>query len=47
MELWDSYGRVGRRIEGPKKDRNSTRRPTESNNLDPWEFPETQSPTKE
>ena len=23
MELWESYGRVGRRIEGPKEDRTS------------------------
>lgn len=36
MELKDSYGRVGRRIEGPEGDRNSMERPTELTNLDPW-----------
>ena len=36
MELGDSYVRTGDRIVGPKGDRNSTRRPTESTNLDPW-----------
>ena len=36
MEVRDSYGRVGGRIEGPEGDRNSTGRPTESTNLDPW-----------
>ena len=36
MELRDSYGRVGGRegLLGLKGDRNSTRRPTESTNLD-------------
>jgi hypothetical protein len=29
MEVADFYGRVGRRIEGPASDRNSTGRPTE------------------
>jgi hypothetical protein len=41
----ESYETVGRRIEGPKK--NSTGRPTESANLNPWGFPEPESPTKE
>lgn len=36
MELGDSKLGVGGRIEGPKRGRNSTRRPTESTNLDPW-----------
>ena len=42
MELRESCGRVGRRIEGPKEDRDSTGRPTESTNLDPWGLPETE-----
>jgi hypothetical protein len=29
MELWESYGRVGGRIEGPEEDRDSTGRPTD------------------
>jgi hypothetical protein len=51
MELGD-YGRVGGRIEGPKGDRNSTGRLTESNNLDPWRLyfswrpSESEPPTK-
>lgn len=36
MELREAYGRVKRRIEGPKEYRDSTGRPTESTNLDPW-----------
>jgi hypothetical protein len=36
MELGGSYKRIRRRIAGPKGDRNSTERPTESTNLDPW-----------
>jgi hypothetical protein len=36
IELEDSYGRTGERIVGPEGDRNSTGRPTESTNLDPW-----------
>jgi hypothetical protein len=34
MELRESYGRVGRKIKGPKEDRDSRGRPTESTNLD-------------
>ena len=34
MELREAYGRVKRRIEGPKEYRDSTGRPTESTNLD-------------
>jgi len=36
MELGNSYGRIGGRIVGPEGDRNSTGRPTETTNLDPW-----------
>jgi hypothetical protein len=35
MEVGDTYGRVGERIEDPKQVRNSTGRPTWSINLDP------------
>jgi hypothetical protein len=35
-EFRDSYGRIGGRIAGPREDRNSTGRPPESTNLDPW-----------
>jgi hypothetical protein len=35
MELGDSYGRIGGRISGAERDRNSTRKPTKSTNLDP------------
>jgi hypothetical protein len=45
MELVESYGRVGR-IEGPEEDRDSKGKPTESINLDSWQLPETESPTK-
>jgi hypothetical protein len=43
MGLRRSYGRVDRRIEGTGEDRDFTRKPTESINLDP----ETESPTNE
>jgi hypothetical protein len=46
MELGDSYGRIGKRIAGPKGDRNSTERPMESTNLDPWGS-ESEPPIKE
>ena len=36
MERGDSYGRMGGRIVASKRDRNSTGRPTELTNLDPW-----------
>jgi hypothetical protein len=36
MELENSYGRVVGMTEGPEGDKNSTQRPTESTNLDPW-----------
>jgi hypothetical protein len=38
MELEESYGRVRRRIKDPEKDTDSTKRPTESTNLNPWGF---------
>lgn len=36
MELGDSYGRIGGRIAVPEGDGNSTGKPIESTNLDPW-----------
>jgi hypothetical protein len=36
MELGNSYRKIGGRIEGPKRDKNSTGRPAESTNLDTW-----------
>jgi hypothetical protein len=36
MEVGDSYGQIWGRIAGFERDRNSTGRPTESTNLDPW-----------
>jgi hypothetical protein len=36
LELGHSYGGFGKKIVGPKGDRDSTGRPTESTNLDPW-----------
>ena len=47
MDLRESFGRVGIKIEGPKEDKDSIGRATESTNLDPWELPEPDSPTKE
>jgi hypothetical protein len=44
---WESCGRVGIRVEGPEKDRDSTGRRTVSTNLDPWRLPDTEPPTKE
>ena len=38
---------LGKRIDGPKEDRDSIERPKESTNLDPWGVPETEPPTKE
>lgn len=46
-EVGDSFGRIGGRFKGPEGDRNSTRRPIETTNLDPWQLSETESPTKE
>jgi hypothetical protein len=42
MELGDSNGRDGGRTEGLKRDRS-----TESTNLYPWGFSETEPPAKE
>ena len=42
---WNILPSVGRRIEGPEEDRDSTERPTESTNQDLWGFSETESPT--
>ena len=47
MELRDSYGRIGGRIAGPKEDRHSTGRPTESTDLDSWSLQESEQPTKQ
>jgi hypothetical protein len=47
MELGDSYGRIGGRIVGPERDRNSTGRLTELTNMDPWRPSEIKSSTKE
>ena len=44
-EISDHYGRV--RIEGAEGDGNPIGRTTVLTNLDPWELPETKSPTKE
>jgi hypothetical protein len=47
MELGHSYGRIRGRISGPKGDRNSTGRPTESTNLDLWQISQSESPAEE
>ena len=39
MEIGDSYGRIGRRVVGPKGDKNSTGKPTESQELSESELP--------
>jgi hypothetical protein len=46
-EVGDPCGRVRGRIEGDKRDGNPIGRATVSINLDPWELPEAESPTKE
>jgi len=38
MDLRESCGRLGGRIEQPEEDRDSTRRPRKSSNLDLWGF---------
>ena len=43
MELWVSYGSVGRRIEGFVGNRNSKGKPTVSTNLYTWQFSHTKS----
>jgi len=47
LDKASSGSEVGRRIEGPAEERDFTRRPTESTNLDPWGLPETESPIEE
>ena len=47
IELRKSSGRVGRRKEGPKKDKDATGRPAEPTNLEPWGLPEPEPLTKE
>jgi hypothetical protein len=37
MKLGESGGRIGGKSCAPKEDQNSTERPTESTNLDPWD----------
>ena len=46
-EVRDLYGRVKGMIEGAEKDGNPIGRTTVSTNLDPWELPDTEPPTKE
>jgi hypothetical protein len=43
----DHYSRVRGRTEGAEGDGNPIGRPTVSTNLEPWDFPETEPPTKE
>jgi hypothetical protein len=38
---------LGGRTESPVQDRNSTGRPADSTNMDPWELSKTEPPTKE
>jgi hypothetical protein len=45
MELRKSREEVGGRIEEPREDRDSIRS-SESTNLYPWGFPETEPPTR-
>lgn len=45
-ELWDSYGIFGGRIKGPRRNKNSTEKPTKSTNLDLYELPETEPSTE-
>ena len=47
MEFEDSYGRTGRRIADPDRDRNFTGRSTVSTNMDSWGLSESEPPTKE
>jgi hypothetical protein len=46
MELEDSYGTIEGRFVGPEGHKNSTGRPAESTNLDPWGSPAANQPTK-
>jgi hypothetical protein len=47
MDLQKSGGRVGGRVKELEGYRDSTGKPTGSTNIDPWEVPETEPPTKE
>jgi hypothetical protein len=47
MDIGDPYGRLREKIEGGEGDGNLIERTTMSTNLDPWELPETELPTKE
>jgi hypothetical protein len=38
IKLVSFYGRIEGRIAGPRGDRNSTGKPTESTNLNPWKL---------
>jgi len=46
MELGDSYGKTEVKIVGTKGDKNTTGRPPESTNLDPWGSQSLNHPTK-
>jgi hypothetical protein len=46
-EVRNSYGKLRGRIEGTEGVDNPIERPTVSTNLETWEFPETELPTKE
>ena len=46
-EVRNSYGKFRGKNEGTEGDSNPIGRPTVSTNLDPWELPETEPPTKE
>ena len=47
IEVGESYGRVGTRIEGTKGDKSPTGRPIEPTNLESWELSKIEPPTKE
>jgi hypothetical protein len=46
-EVWDLYGRVGRRIAGAESEDNPIGQTMESTNSDPSKHPKTKPPTKE
>lgn len=41
MDIWETYGRVGVKIECPEREGNLTGRPAKSTKLDPWDLSET------
>ena len=47
QELMESHGRLGHRIEQARGDKYTTRRPTESTNLEAWDLTETKPQTRE